>query len=99
MAALLNDSPLEKLLETSVLLTSEVVTNAVMHAQTPIDITVVVGATSVRIEVCDEDTSIPTVRTDGVTSGRGLQLVDRLSSAWGVIARGTGKRVWFEVST
>jgi hypothetical protein len=40
---------------------------------------------------------MPVIRHPGVgdTSGRGLMLVDTLSSAWGVEPDARGKQVWF----
>ena len=53
----------------------------------------------VRIEVTDEGGELPDVpeASDDATSGRGLALVETLSSAWGVESRPGGKTVWFEV--
>ncbi len=86
-------------LDVIVLLTSEVVTNAVLHARTEARLTVVVSYGSVRVEVIDGEPREPVPRVAAVddTSGRGLQLVDALSSRWGVESLADGKRVWFEV--
>ena len=55
----------------------------------------------VRIEVHDEGAGFPTVGDGaaGRPSGRGMILVDLLSSGWGVIVSGTGKLVWFEIES
>lgn len=87
-----------------VLLTSEVVTNAVLHAgrrDPDEELTVVVRseADMVRVEVTDGQAGILPVRgvaLDGL-SGRGLLLLDALASNWGVTPAGSGKNVWFEV--
>ncbi len=86
-------------LDVIILLTSEVVTNAVLHARTEARLKVVVGRAAVRVEVIDGERREPVPRRAAVddTSGRGLQLVDALSSRWGVEALRAGKRVWFEV--
>ena len=91
---------LEDLRDTALLLTSEVVTNAVIHARTNLDLIVVVDQTSVRVEVCDAEDRHPEVRQAGGDdmSGRGVMLVEMLSAAWGVRAREDGKCVWFEVA-
>ena len=87
------------LLDVIVLLTSEVVTNAVLHARTQARLTVLVTKNKVRVEVVDGDSREPVPRQARAedTSGRGLQLVDVLSSRWGAERVGDGKRVWFEV--
>ncbi len=97
------DRPLE--VETVVLLTSEVVSNVVLHAgpHRPTDeivLCVAVTDDRVRVSVTDQHPGMP--RSDAAAvpdglSGRGLLLLDVLASAWGVVPDGTGKVVWFEV--
>ena len=82
------------------LLTSELVTNAFLHTHTETYLTVHLLTDRVRVEVVDGEERLPAIRdtsADG-TSGRGLTLVDALSSRWGVdlLDRGS-KRVWCEV--
>ena len=80
-----------------VLLTSELVTNAVVHAGTPVDVLVRDLHGWVQIEVFDAGQQVPVV-VDGVLasqSGRGLRIVAALSEAWGVDRRRDGKTVWF----
>jgi hypothetical protein len=50
--------------------------------------------------VGDGSSALPQVRTRGLqeVGGRGLALVESLSSGWGVTPTLAGKRVWFEVS-
>ena len=86
-------------LDVIVLLTSEVVTNAVLHARTEAQLTVLVTTAAVRVEVADGEPRRPVPRVAAVddTSGRGMQLVDALSSRWGVDPTADGKLVWFEV--
>ena len=50
----------------------------------------------IRIEVCDEDRSIPTSRNprDDDAGGRGLRVVSALAHEWGVEQTSTGKVVW-----
>jgi len=79
---------------------SEVVTNAVLHASTPITVTATgVRGDSVRVEVTDRSTVLPVHRRfEGVSpTGRGLHLLDRLTTAWGVEVLPHGKTVWFEI--
>ncbi|MDP9440630.1 MAG: ATP-binding protein, partial [Actinomycetota bacterium] len=81
------------------LLTSEVATNAVRHAGGPFTILIRYDGNVVRVEVGDGSRVLPLPGTPDreATSGRGLLLVDKLASAWGVVPTVRGKRVWFEV--
>ena len=83
--------------EVVVLLTSEVVTNAILHAGTSVDVTVRGVGAGVQIEVTDGVREMPGV-VDlplGTESGRGLRLVAELSEDWGVMPLVGGKTVWF----
>lgn len=82
------------------LLTSEVVTNALLHARGADAISVSVLSASVRVEVEDGSSLLPARRRAGVdaVSGRGLAIVAALAQAWGVEPGTRGKRVWFEVA-
>jgi PAS domain S-box-containing protein len=86
--------------DTAVLLVSEVVTNAVLHAGTAIKVTVRVEQASVRVEVRDGSVALPSRRhyDEGAATGRGLELVDLLATTWGTEQESNGKVVWFEVS-
>ena len=83
------------------LLTSEVVTNAIVHGRSGPRLAVTVAPDVVRVAVGDLSPDIPVrrlVRPDD-ESGRGVVIVDELASAWGVEReRGGAKRVWFEVA-
>ena len=86
--------------EVCVLLTSELVTNAVLYARSDVVLRVLLDPAVVRISVHDDSTVSPEPRSpaDEDTSGRGLALVDVLASSWGVTRNGQGKEVWFEVA-
>ena len=89
----------EMLLDDAQLLVSEVVTNALVHAGTTIDVAVTVLGESVRVEVSDGAAHLP-VRRDYAAlagTGRGLRLVEELADEWGVDVAGDGKTVWFEL--
>ncbi|MHB8670830.1 MAG: ATP-binding protein [Acidimicrobiales bacterium] len=80
------------------LLTSELVTNAIVHARTTIDLSVGVEDGSVVIRVGDASPNVPVLQKPAPDSpsGRGLGLVDRLATSWGIEARPDGgKVVWF----
>jgi anti-sigma regulatory factor (Ser/Thr protein kinase) len=91
-----------EVVEAAVLLTSELVTNAVLHAPGTIDVGVDIDLRGVRVEVGDCSAQAPSPREVGTdeTSGRGLHLVAELARAWGVeAAPRSGKVVWFELPT
>ena len=100
VASVLGESELGGLVDTTLPLTSEVVTNAILHARTNLVLMVMVEPPRVRVEVSDDADRYPELRgaSDDDTSGRGLMLVDMLSTAWGVRPVEGGKCVWFEVA-
>ncbi len=82
------------------LLTSELVTNALVHTDREAVLTATVGPRGLRVEVRDFVARRPRLRVpiaDDGTNGRGLFLVQSLADAWGVRAHGVGKAVWFEL--
>lgn len=62
---------------------SELVSNCVIHAQTPLTVTVVCTGDVVRISVEDHSVALPRQRNYGTesTTGRGLRLVDTVATA------------------
>jgi anti-sigma regulatory factor (Ser/Thr protein kinase) len=87
--------------ETVELLTSEVITNALVHARSAPKLAVHVGGRSVRVEVADVSPVVPIRRNidENALSGRGIAIVDSLASEWGVTGLSSrGKTVWFEVA-
>ncbi|MFG2791081.1 SpoIIE family protein phosphatase [Streptomyces sp. NPDC048419] len=83
------------------LVADEVITNALMHTEGAAIVTLRVLTGSdrrLRVEVEDSSSALPRRREAGESgvSGRGLLLVDLLTDAWGVEARGGGKCVWCE---
>ncbi|MFJ8540033.1 ATP-binding protein [Streptomyces sp. NPDC093591] len=82
------------------LLTSELVTNALVHTDREAVLTATVGPGGLRVEVRDFVARRPRPRVpnaDDGTNGRGLILVQSLADAWGVRSHGVGKAVWFEL--
>ena len=78
------------------LVASELVTNAMIHAGSEIDLTVSEYRRAIRIAVRDLSPDLPVERAEALdTHGRGLTIVAGLSSAWGVLPRTNGgKAVW-----
>jgi anti-sigma regulatory factor (Ser/Thr protein kinase) len=76
---------------------SELVTNAVLHARSEIELRLVYDDV-LRLEVCDASDTMPVPRghASSTTTGRGLHLVAALASSWGYEPRGAGKCVWAE---
>jgi anti-sigma regulatory factor (Ser/Thr protein kinase) len=81
------------------LLISELATNAVLHARSAFTVEVSRSGERLRICVADSSALAPRVRAyrSDSTTGRGLQLVQTLSAAWGVQPRRPGKTVWVEL--
>lgn len=81
------------------LVVTELVSNAVDHAEGPVELTVSRTATGVRIEVVDGSPTLPEQRPVQVDSarGRGLIIVAALSTSWGAEPRAGGKVVWAEL--
>ncbi|MGW5680156.1 ATP-binding SpoIIE family protein phosphatase, partial [Streptomyces sp. NPDC003860] len=83
------------------LVADELTTNALLHTDGGASVTVRVLSgpqRRLRVEVEDLSSALPRRRDAGESgvSGRGLLLVDRLTDAWGVDPRGSGKSVWCE---
>ncbi|MEV6778701.1 SpoIIE family protein phosphatase [Streptomyces syringium] len=92
-------------IDDAVVLTSELVTNAVVHAGTAADVLCVRLDTGVRVEVADRyperelPLQSPGRHFGGVDreGGRGLLLCSALAGRWGVEYSATHKKVWFQL--
>jgi anti-sigma regulatory factor (Ser/Thr protein kinase) len=84
----------------TLLVVDELVSNSVVHAATPIVVTLEYSRNACRCSVRDRCASGPlprlVERADG--SGRGLRLVNAIANAWGVERSATGTTVWAEIS-
>jgi PAS domain S-box-containing protein len=93
--------------EVAVLLTSELVTNAIRHASGDLRLRVVRRPGGLRVEVHDREAgALPRLRAQAgdesdvlAEGGRGLQFVAGLATRWGVETLAAGKLVWFELDT
>lgn len=83
------------------LVVSELTTNVVEHAQTPFSLTLAREGHSVLLSVQDASPRLPRAVVSGSSHlrGRGLQIVDRLSSGWGVETTDGLKAVWAHFDT
>ncbi len=79
---------------------SEIVTNALVHAGTPMTLRILLAPHGLRVELGDGSQRMPTPREFGesAATGRGLHLVEELTSRWGAYPQGDGKVVWFELA-
>lgn len=92
---------LSQFLDVAELAASELVTNAVLHARTDIELRLAPAGDGVRVEVRDGSPLLPAVREYGgyATTGRGLGLVASLVAELGVTpVEPAGKDVWFTVT-
>jgi serine phosphatase RsbU (regulator of sigma subunit)/anti-sigma regulatory factor (Ser/Thr protein kinase) len=106
--SVLEEAGLDTLLNEALLLTTELSTNAVVHANTELDIEVTADPGGLTVTVTDfapgpvEQLAVGP-RNDSVDigevaeRGRGLLLVDHFASRWGTVHEGTGKGVWFRL--
>ncbi|MFC5220651.1 SpoIIE family protein phosphatase [Streptomyces coerulescens] len=93
------------IVDDAVVLTSELVTNAVVHAGTSADVLCLRSEEGVRIEVADRypEREIPlqgspvNMGSPDREGGRGLQLCAALAGRWGVEYTPTHKQVWFQL--
>ena len=99
LIATLAGTPVDSCTETAALLASELVTNAVLHAHSPVEVRVTVDRDTVRVDVRDQHDRLPEApRTSATFSGRGLHIVQELADRWGTSPLPLGgKTVWFEV--
>lgn len=89
------------LVDDALVVTSELATNAITHAESSCHIRLSLTAASLRIDVIDTGAGTPEPRPPSSTEehGRGLHLVDALTTAWGLeIVPGEGKLVWAELA-
>ena len=92
-----------RVLDAALLAVSEAVTNAVRHGDGRIELCVAAGDGRIRIEVSDEGGGLPrrrpTADDDLGEGGRGLYLLDALTTGWGTEHRTDrpGKTVWMEI--
>lgn len=88
------------LTDTAQLLTSELVTNAIIHGRSQVTVKTSLAEGRLRVEVGDDNSRHPELRLtdDSALDGRGLHLVALLAASWGVSDQPFGKTVWFELA-
>ncbi|MEV1063671.1 SpoIIE family protein phosphatase [Streptomyces sp. NPDC050263] len=93
------------IVDDAVVLTSELVTNAVVHAGTHAEVLCLRSDDGVRVEVADRypereiplQGSLATMGSPDREGGRGLQLCAAIAGRWGVEYTPTHKQVWFQL--
>jgi sigma-B regulation protein RsbU (phosphoserine phosphatase) len=96
------EAGLEVMLDDALLLVTELVTNAVVHAGTDVELSIDIGPGHARIEVVDHGPGALPLQgadpSDGTREGgRGMFLLDALAQEWGTRHFPGGKSVWFEL--
>ena len=97
---LVEDAGRSDLAETGALLVSELVTNALLHAGTPIGVKGWVDDRGLHVEVSDGSRHLPTRRRYATTAGtgRGMVMLEQMVDDWGVTRHEDGKTVWFHLT-
>ncbi len=77
---------------------SEIVTNAVLHAVSPIEIQLSWIDTTLRIEILDGTSAVPAIN-DAATDQHGdaLRIIEELVGAWGTTEHNDGKAIWLTI--
>jgi anti-sigma regulatory factor (Ser/Thr protein kinase) len=112
VASLLGAAGLADLHDEALLLTSELVTNGVVHARSELELEIVAGTDGVQVTVTDF-APMPALALEAALrpelfpaapsqvaiaeGGRGLLLVSRFASRWGISHERTGRAVWFQL--
>ncbi|MGN9892272.1 ATP-binding SpoIIE family protein phosphatase [Micromonospora sp. L31] len=90
----------EAVIGAAVLCTSELTTNALLHAGTAARVEIDLSPERLLVSVADSGTrgTVTRAQTDTLSSrGRGLGLIEQLSDAWGTDPTVRGSTVWFEI--
>ena len=100
VAATLRNWECAPMADAAVLLVNELVTNALIHARSSVEVLVRLLPGGLRVEVRDDSPRPPRLKTptEDATGGRGMWLVDQMADTWGVEPAPDGKRVWFELA-
>ena len=88
-------------LDTALLVVSELVTNALVHTDGRVRLDLTLLDTRLRVSVADASPRAPARPTDigwEATGGRGILLVEAMSAAWGTVPVSGGKQVWCELA-
>lgn len=104
LADCLEEWSLDTLCDSAEVLASEIVTNALIHGDSDVDVSLRRYPDRFRMEVRDSDSHPAMIvaldeQGDTAEGGRGMVIVETLASSWGNSPSGRGKTVWFEMDT
>jgi anti-sigma regulatory factor (Ser/Thr protein kinase) len=90
----------DEAVDAAALALSEIVTNALVHAGTPMRLRVILAPSAVRVELADGSIHLPLPRdySRAAGTGRGLHMVTEVVDQWGAHHAEDGKVVWFEIT-
>jgi anti-sigma regulatory factor (Ser/Thr protein kinase) len=100
VTGVLQPTDLAGVADDAALLVTELVSNAVVHACSEVEVSVLLRPGNVRVEVTDFSArgAVKAKRApEDAEEGRGLTIVGTLASRWGVNTVPDGKTVWFEL--
>ena len=97
VSAVVDELGLQSCRDDAALMTSELLTNSILHRHGDPELVVTWRRTEVEVAVTDRGTWAPRPSSDdaGGMSGRGLHIVERLATGCGVRASGEGTTAWF----
>jgi GAF domain-containing protein/anti-sigma regulatory factor (Ser/Thr protein kinase) len=95
----MNEAGLQHLVDEALLLVTELVTNAVVHAGTEVGVDIDVDERGVRVEVFDAGPGhfLKDAPSETREGGRGVFLLDAIAQEWGTRHRLGGKAIWFRL--
>ena len=99
VTVMLSDWP-HDVIQVAALLTSELVTNAVVHARSAAEVVLDHSDRALRVAVTDESSHLPILVESMdllIDHSRGLSMVSDMSDDWGVLTNGDSKTVWFNL--
>nr|BFD96406.1 ATP-binding protein [Kitasatospora sp. Xyl93] len=82
-----------------VLVVAELVANAMLHGDGPLELVLDVTQARLRVEVSDRSPTLPELRrphVPAVPGGHGLFIVERIADRWGAEPHARGKSIWVE---
>jgi hypothetical protein len=88
--------------DATLLIVSELVTNALVHTQGPVRLDLTLAGERLRVAVSDSSPRTPvkpTIVNWEATGGRGILLVEALSASYGSVPLSGGKQVWADLTT
>jgi serine/threonine-protein kinase RsbW len=92
-----NDQDVSVNMDDAALLTTEVVSNAARHGREPIELSITLEDEGLRVSVFGQGPGFDPEDEAIRTGGWGVNLIEQLSSQWGVDRKDDGAEVWFRL--